>query len=234
MVEFNYPRTQWIDRIKSNPAHKDLAIADFGFAVGEMSGITINREQRLITGTLSTPTIDEEDEVLVAVNFDRSYFPNRVKTLYIDHDYAGYPLGVGHCRKLYEQGGNLVAQSYITKLPIGDDLITVIEEGTLRHYTIGANKTNRRHPTLDEVNIYGPCNTIVTEGQLLEYSFTTMPCNADAALDEMVSKSRIRRDSAVAFGLKDTPVRKFYPTHGAAQVDRPVYFDYRTGFAAVM
>jgi hypothetical protein len=209
-----------IDRIKNNPAHRE-AVGD-GLVVVKSATIAtpyIDHDQRLVKGIISTPNVDEDNEVVQCNQLSDGYFPTNVKTVYIDHDYKTYPLGVGVCRSMAVRGENLYAQTYILPTSLGDDLMVAIEHEAVRHFSIGARATDYGPPTEDEIAKYGPHKCNIRKGKLIEYSFTAMPANANAMM-ELVSKSMIRRDNAVALGLPDTPVRKYFPTLGDADIVR--------------
>ena len=201
-----------LERLASNPAHKSM-IGD-GRLITKSAVIAtpvVDRNQRLVKGIISTPDVDQDNEVVQCANLDTSYFPENIKTVYIDHDYERYPMGVGVCRAMSVTGDRLYASTYVMPTALGDDLLTAIEHEAIRHYSIGAKVFDAGPPTGDEVARYGIHKCNVRKGMLIEYSFTAMPTNPNAMI-ELVSKSMIRRDNAVALGLDDTPTRKFWPT----------------------
>lgn len=136
------------------------------------------------------------------------YFPKRIKAVYLSHDYDQLP--VGTCAKLKVQDGQMFASTFITRRAIGEDLLTAFEEGSVNGFSIGFRPDDFGPPTPEEKKKYGACRTICRTGVLIEYSVTPMPTNQDS-LAELVSKSLIHRSSAVAFGLDDTPERKYHP-----------------------
>jgi HK97 family phage prohead protease len=169
----------------------------------------IDRDERLVKGIVSVAVPDMDGEVVVPAGLDMTYFPDRVKGVFIDHNYRELP--VGTCRNLsLKRGGSvLYSTTYILPGSRGDDLLTAIEHGALSGLSIGAKATDFGKPTSDEVRKYGQHDSIVRKAKLIEYSFVAHPCNQDAMID-LVSKSLIRRDSAVAFGLNDTPKRRYH------------------------
>lgn len=209
-----------LDLLKTNAAH--AATIAGGKLVCKSSFIdapSIDFDQRLVKGIISAATVDEEGEVVQCHRLNLDYFPHSTKCVYLDHDYVRYPTGVGVCRSLAVRGESLFAITYIQPTQIGDDLMVAIECGALRHFSIGARATDFGPPTTEEVLKYGAHSCNIRGGSLIEYSFTAMPANR-TALIEAVSKSLIRRESAVAFGLDDTAARKFYPTRGPAEISR--------------
>jgi phage head maturation protease len=208
---------------------------DFGdgyFAVksGVVKGATIDRDKRLVKGIISTTDIDGEGEVVLAQRFDRSYFPDRIKTVYIDHKYVSLPDrgqagAIGVCRNMTARGNGIFSVTQVTQRAIGEDLLTAIEEEIVAGLSIGFAVTEAGPLTADEKALYGDARSIVRRGKLLEYSYCANPCNpyasvlpddTKAALDELVTKGRIHRTSAVAFGLAEA-AHVATATHGGGR-----------------
>lgn len=170
----------------------------------------VDHDKRIVKGIMAAAVPDMDGEVVVPSGLDTSYFPDRVKGVFIDHNYSELP--VGACRNLStKRGGSVIySTTYVLPGPRGDDLLTAIHHGALSGLSLGAKAVDYGKPTSDEVKKYGPHNSIVRKARLIEYSFVAHPCNQDAMID-LVSKSLIRRDSAVSFGLHDTPTRKWWP-----------------------
>ncbi|REK40873.1 MAG: hypothetical protein DWQ20_00665 [Actinobacteria bacterium] len=194
------------------------------FAPGDRVGVrgavvksrAVNRDNRLIKGIVTTTDVDEEGEVILAQKFDRSYFPDRVKTVYIDHKYDSLTGAVGVCRHLAARGNGLFSVTYITERPIGEDLLTAVEEEVISGLSIGFAVHEAGPPTSEEKALYGDARGVIRKGKLLEYSFTANPCNPMASivpddvksgLDALVTKGKILRSSAVAFGLREAERR---------------------------
>lgn len=158
-------------------------------------------ESRTVQGLCSAETIDLDGDVVQLAGIDTTYFlgaddESGVRTVYLDHDYAR---PVGTCRKLKMTSDGLYAQTYITKLPIGDEVLTLVSEGIIRGMSIGFRSIESSEPSLDEMVKYGAdCNRVIRKSLLLEYSLTPMPCNPDAMmqLQSLVAKSRIRQKTA--------------------------------------
>jgi len=204
----------WIENITSNPKH---AAALLGGTIrcksDTMEATRIDREKRLVWSCIAAPTVDMDCELVVPDGIERDYFPDTIKTVYIDHDYKRYPLGVGVCRNLSFEPvtRRLLAQSYITTRAIGDELLVAIEEGAVGGCSVGVLDIDVGSPTDAELKLYGSHDEIVRRSKLIEYSFTATPCNMDA-LVELTRRGKIRRESAVAFGLPDSPERKYFDT----------------------
>lgn len=171
----------------------------------------IDKEQRLVKGLVSVAVPDMDDEVVLAARLDTSYFPERVKAVYYNHNYNDLP--VGTCRRLGVRTDEkaLFATTYILPGARGDDLLTCLESGAINGFSIGFRADEFGPPTPEETKEYGSHTTIVRRGLLIEYSITPMPACPDALVD-LVSKAKIHRSNAVFFGLPDTPARKFFPT----------------------
>jgi len=185
--------------------------AEFRVKVGSITGTKgkapdVDVAARTVSGIISTTTPDNDGEVVIPSGLDMSYFPRKVKTVYLFHD---YDKPVGKCRRMELRDGSLWASTYITSTALGEDVLTMMNEGVINGFSIGFAAKAFGPPTDEEEDEFGEHHTIHRAGTLFEYSITPMPCNPDA-LVSMVSKGRIHRSTAVACGLDDTPVRKYH------------------------
>jgi phage head maturation protease len=205
---------KWLENLKSNPKHAAaMASGEVRCKANTLEVTKIDRAQRLVWAYITSPRVDLEREVILPEGIERDHFPETIKTLYIDHDYNRYPMGVGVCRTLLYEAPTrrLLAQSHITTRAIGDELLTAIDEGAVGGTSVGVLDIDAGRPTADEVAEHGEHDCIVRRSKLIEYSFTSMPCNLDALVD-LTRKGKIRRETAVSFGLPDTPERKYFDT----------------------
>lgn len=208
------------ERHKGAVGDKDIHVK--ASAAGE--SMKVDWDNRLIKGLASTTLIDEDGEVVVPAGADLSYFlgadpeneAGGIRTVYKNHDYT---VELGVCRRMAVRSNGLWAQTYVTKLPIGEDTLTLIDEGIIRGQSIGFAVNESGPPTDEETRKYGPCRIVTRSYKVIEYSITGMPCNPGALL-EAVTKGMIHRTSAVVFGLPDTPIRKWFPVKGKAEVER--------------
>lgn len=200
--------TQFIEQIRD---HHKAFVGDDAFKIkqGIIKTPNIDRNKRLVSGTVSATVPDMDGEVVLAAGMDMSYFPKSVKAVYFNHNYSDMP--VGSCRHITVRGGgsSLFATTYILDNERGNDLLTAMEGGAVNGFSIGFKATEYGPPSMEETMKYGDCHTIIREGVLIEYSITAMP-SCPAALVDMVSKGMIHRTSAVAFGLQDSPNRKVF------------------------
>lgn len=179
---------------------------------GTFAGLDIDEGERLVKGIVSTTAIDGDDEVVICKGLDRSYFPTAVQTVFLGHDTTK---PVGACRNMFFSSGGkkMHATTYLSKTALGEDTFTMIKEGVISGFSITFLPRDMGAPTQKEVEEYGRGKTfrsIVRTGKLFDYVITPRPCN-DEALVGMLSKGLIRRDSAIAFGLKEAE-RKVYPS----------------------
>lgn len=200
----------------------ELADARIGTVGATLKGERVLRKRHDIEGIISTHDVDMDGQVVLSERFDTTYFPDRVKAVYLNHDYScaltgGLPIGT--CRELvYDESIEaLRAVTHVTeKRQIGHDLIEAIDEGAINGLSIAFKPDSVRPTTPEEKGLWGEkALEVVEEGSFIEYSFTPMPANP-GALVQMMRKSRISRESAVAFGLDDSAERRSWPTHGPA------------------
>ncbi len=199
--------------------HNVTESASVGAKRAILDGMTASVEQRLVSGIVSTDAIDMEGEVVLPSGLDLSYFPNRVKAVYLNHNYDELP--VAKCRKMVlNDRGQWFCQTVIKRGGLGDDLLALMEDGTINGLSIGFMATLTTAPKPEETK-YASAKAVVRQAKLLEYSIVSMPCNPDALIEHVV-KGVIRRSSAVVFGLPDTPVRTMYPVSGPAKIERRI------------
>ncbi|TPV94857.1 MAG: hypothetical protein B7733_13045 [Myxococcales bacterium FL481] len=162
---------------------------------------TVDRENRLVKGLVSTESVDLDNEVVMQDGFDTSYFPEKVQAVYLDHMYTSMGTlqvaAVGVCRNLSPKKDGLYATTYVRPTPLGEDVLTAIEDGALSGFSIGFKVLSASAPTDDEQRRYPGARNIIRGSKLLEYSFTSMPANGDAKIKSLLDSGRIRRDSAV-------------------------------------
>lgn len=199
-----------IAQMKAKYAAEDPK-ADFriksGLITGEKSRAPdVDMEARTVSGIITTSSPDNDGEVVLPSGLDCSYFPKKVKTVYLGHD---YDKPIGKCRRMEMKDGKMYASTFVTSTALGEDILKMMSEGVIGGFSIGFATKAYGPPTDEEVDQYGDHNTIHRAGKLYEYSITPMPCNPDA-LVSMVSKGLIHRSTAVACGLQDTVERKTF------------------------
>ena len=196
-----------------------------------MKGGTVNWEQRLIQGTVTTDDVDMDGEVIDPEGIDTEYFMGTksnpgVRTVYHDHNY-GTP--IGRCLKFVRKDNGFYAQCKITTLPIGDDILTLVDEGILNGQSIGVRVRDMTGPNDEDDKRWRKAASVIRTCSMLEYSITPMPCNPKATIDpamkgrveDMVVKGFIQRSTGALLGYLDRNARTVYPTTGPAKVDRP-------------
>lgn len=186
---------------------------------GVLTGAQVDRKSRIIKGIVTLPSTDMDGDVILPEGIDtETYFMGPdgqelgVKTVYWDHDYSR---PVGKCANIANRPGGLFANTFITRLPIGEDILTLVEEGILRGLSIGCRVLDAGPPTQVERDQYGPkCSRVIRKSMMLEYSVTPMPANP-GALIEAKSMAKASRISMAAFAMiggnvaeLGTPTRK--------------------------
>ena len=196
-----------IELIRSNPVHaksgKDLSAA--GLLEMPLESPTIDRTTRLVSGMLTTSDVDAEGDIIDPDGIDLdTYYPNKVKAVYWNHDYHAPPLGT--CRRLVRKGKALWQQTYIKPGAFGDEILICIEAGCVAHMSIGFIPEETREPTAMEYARFPEARRVVSRCMALEGSIVAMPANAAAKLDELVVKGLITRASAHRLGLPEERV----------------------------
>lgn len=163
---------------------------------------TVDWDNRLVQGIISTENVDLDGEVVVQSGIDTTYFlgadaESGVRTVYWDHDYSR---PIGTCRNLKLTRDGLYASTYISKTALGEEVLTLIDEGIVRGQSIGYRRLDSSDPDHAEVQKYGHnCGRVTRKAMLLEFSMTPMPCNPDAMLDQvktLVGQKRLTQKTA--------------------------------------
>lgn len=173
-----------------------------------LKSVDVDLDERLVKGIASTDGVDMDGDVVVQSGIDTKYFwstdpEEGVRSVYWDHKYHEKP--VGTCRNMKHTANGLYVSTYITKLPAGDEVLTLVREGIVRGLSIGFRTMEATEPSIDECKKYGmACNRVIRKSILLEYSLTAMPCNPEAMLSlkslhdrSLVSKRTVEMFEAV-------------------------------------
>lgn len=174
---------------------------------------------RDIIGIATTDDVDESREVVLPEGADLSYI-NATKTLYADHSY-GISQVVGSIRYLRPsksgKGWDFRASLFAgMRSPLADDCYTIIEQGGQLGVSIGFEATEWGDLEPMEAKAYPSAQCIIRKWRWVELSLTAMPCNVScravlapsegeqkqiSLIEGLVTKGKIRRESAVALGL---------------------------------
>lgn len=190
------------------------------------------KNPRDIVVTANTDDIDLDAEVVVPSGADtRHYRANGAN--FLDHKYD-FPHHIGFMRSLKQSddGRAWINRSQIfsnLKSPLADDLLVVAATAGIGS-SIGYEELEGSPPNEKDPVRYQKAAWVTRKWSMIELSFTAMPCNvachggaesaADAEkcwgiLDNLVTKSRIKRETARAFGLPDRTVIAAARTPGA-------------------
>lgn len=181
---------------------------------------TVDWDNRLVQGIISTENVDLDGEVVVQSGIDTTYFlgadkDSGVRTVYLDHDYSK---PVGSCVNLKLTSGGLYASTYISKTALGEEVLTLIDEGIIRGQSIGYRRVDSSDPDHAEVQKYGHgCDRVTRKSMLLEFSMTPMPCNPDAMLDQvktLVGQKRLSQKTADLILPREDSTRMIVVTAG--------------------
>jgi len=190
------------------------------FIVADAPQLAVDMKERQFFGTVNTPRVDMDREVVLPSGIDRSYFPDTVRAVYLNHDY-GCP--IGKCRNLAGGASFIRALTRMASTQLATDVLTMIAEGVINGLSIGFTRTDSGPLTADEARVYPGATSIVRKWRCIEYSVTAMPCNPDATIDtksmdrkmmtveRLLSAERIFAPSARAAGFSVGP--KMYRLH---------------------
>jgi HK97 family phage prohead protease len=190
-----------LDNIASH--HKISDAASVGIKRATIDKMETSTSQRMISGIVCTDSLDMEGEVVVPAGLDTSYFPERVKAVYLNHNYDELP--VGTCRRLVRDGDGWYCSTFITRNPIGNEILVAIEEGALNGFSIGMIVMSARPPTEEDTRVFGWCDRVIDGAKLLEYSIVSMPANPSALMDFAASRPNNILAKALKFDSDITP-----------------------------
>lgn len=133
-------------------------------------------EGRIVEGYASAfGNVDSHQDVVVPGAFKRTVdqrMPQKLIKVFQDH---WTPVGMPESMK--EDSFGLHTVSQITSLPVGDDLLTLVKEGTYSHMSIGYDVIRQEKIEADEAK-----HTELKELRLWEYSLVIWPANEEATI----------------------------------------------------
>jgi HK97 family phage prohead protease len=192
-----------------------------------LSAPNIDMDQRVVSGMVTTTTVGNMPLIAPGPAIDTTRFWGNetigkagTRSVFFNHKHEDLP--VGKCITIQAKDDGLWTRTYITRTGIGNDLLTLIQEGCLRGLSIGMKCHEVREPTREDVTRYriiNPDAMVLVRATMLEYSIVGLPDVPDTLLDRMLTRSLISRPGAVYFGLKTTPEREVWPTHITTEMD---------------
>lgn len=205
----------------ASPHAKFIGGGTVNFIVDDAPKIAVDEKERQFFGTINTPALDLDDEVVLPSGMDGSYFPAKVRTVYLNHDYAN---PIGHCRHMVGSAAIIRTLTRIAPTQLGLDALTLIQEGVINGLSVGFVRTDAGPLTPEEQRQHPGAKSIVRKWRCIEYSVTAMPCNPAATIDtksidrkmiaveRLLSEHRLTRVGAKAAGFDIGPkVSRAYP-----------------------
>lgn len=185
-----------------NTRHKAVIRGDGQTAVRQlvMGSMAVDREARMVSGMVTTATKPGLDGLVVPASaFDLSYFwgdpmngiPG-LKTVYWNHD-TETPIGTCQALAMRKNGEALFARTYVSRTPLGEDVLTMLEEGVVRGFSCGFRINEMTAPTGPEVQRWPDAEYVVRSALLLEYSIVSQP--ADPGSQVMADPERAYSDT---------------------------------------
>lgn len=222
-----------LHRLKQHPGVLDQSTIGVVSSFGKGAEVETKNNTRDIVVVANTSDIDLDNEVVVPSGADTSYF-QRNGMIFADHM---YDLGqvAGKMRRLDKYPSETEHRAWrvratIANNPIGNTVKTIIEETGQIGVSIGFIATDYGPPTEDERKSFKRPNgetpqSVVRSWKWFELSFTALPCNVACqslavtegksldmlnAVDELVTKGLIDRESAALLGMPIGAKRKFH------------------------
>lgn len=183
---------------------------------GVLAEPKIDRDQRTVAGMMTTTNVGIDGLIVPGAALDLSYFWGDssgvgLRSVYFNHDYDQLP--IGKCVSMSAKDEGIFVRTFITRTGIGDDLLTLIEEGCMNGLSSGMRVKEVSPPTGAERKRWGVQDAdaqTVRRALLLEYSVVSMPADGESQLDNLLCRNAITRASAEFFGLKGAGTRKVW------------------------
>jgi hypothetical protein len=162
--------------------------------------ISVDMVARTVRHFVTTPTMDEDGEVLLPRGADISRF-TKSPTVFDVHQYGSKNvLGTCISYEISDEGHIAVTKfaSRPASLPaeqewLPDTILHLINEGDIKGWSIGFQMLEARQPTAKDLSDYGgDLVRVITRYRVLEYSVAPLPCNGDAltlSMKGLLSKS---------------------------------------------
>jgi hypothetical protein len=234
--------TNILHRLKGHPGIDDDARVGVVSSFGKGAQIIVKSDDnraRHLEVIANTDDIDLDNEVVIPGGANTAYF-QRNKQIFADHV---YDLGnvVGVLRHLYKYPSDTDHKAWRVKMhlhdnPLGNAAMRIVEETGQIGVSIGFVAKDYGAPTEDERKRFKSADgstphSVVREWDWFELSVTALPCNvacqsmamtegksADMldAVDRLVTKGLIDRESASLLGMPITPRRKMHAVSSPA------------------
>jgi len=226
-----------LTRLKSHPGISEDATVGVVSSFGKGAEVVTKSERtRDIVVTANTGDIDLENEVVIPSGANTEYFV-RNGMIFADHLYDLNQVA-GKMRRLDKYPSETDHKSWrvrahVADNPIGNTVMTIVRETGQIGVSIGFVAKDFGPPDDSEKKAFSKGGqaprSVVREWDWFELSFTALPCNvacqsmavtegksADMmnAVDELVTKGLIDRNSAHLLGMPITPKRKVFAVSG--------------------
>lgn len=229
-MKWNHPDI--ITRLKAHPGIADDATVGVVSSFGKGAEVVDKADTRDILVTANTQDIDLDNEVVVPSGADTTYF-ERNKMIFADHMYDLSQVA-GKLRQLDKYPSDADHKSWrvrahINDNPIGNAIMTIVRETGQIGVSVGFKALSFGPPTEEELAKYSidgsTLRSIVRAWEWFELSFTALPCNVACqsmgltegksvdmynAVDELVTKGLIDRESASLLGMPISAKRKMH------------------------
>lgn len=201
--------------------HKSVIRGDgkTGMRQAVISGLAVDRESRTVSGMVTTADKPGLDGLIVPANaFDLSYFwgdpmagiPG-LKTVYWNHD-TEIPVGTCQALTFRRNGEALFARTYISRNPVGEELLTYMQEGIVKGFSCGFRINEMTAPAGQEAVRWPDAEYVVRSALLLEYSIVSQPADpgsqvmadperAYSETERLVTRGKVSRSIAERLGM---------------------------------
>jgi HK97 family phage prohead protease len=151
--------------------------------------VNVDDESRTITAEINTAAIDRAGEIVLPKGaIIENYMKNPV-VLYA-HDYSGKPWA----KAIYidKKRKSIVAKVKVAETEEAEQIYQLYKGGFLSAFSIGFNAIKGHAPTPDEIRKYpewADARFVYDEWEMLEFSAVPVPCNPEALVSAVKSKS---------------------------------------------
>lgn len=159
--------------------------------------LTVDSKERTMDGVISTEAVDRDREVVVARGLDFTGYRKNPVVLYMHDPFST----IGKCSngptlRKRNKVTEVVATTEFAETKLAEEVFALVDGKFVRGISIGMDPSTMKRTPPTEMEIrkrpyWAGARAVVREADIIEYSFCSIPANADA-LTEAVSKGMIK------------------------------------------
>lgn len=184
-------------------------MSDFIYKAINDSDFRIEENERAIVHTISTSSIDHDNEILVARGVILDEFKQKGVPVLWSHDATVPPVGKPQWVKLDKANDRVIAKTVFADTEFANNLYELYKGKFITGWSVGfhPDKSEYREPNKKELNDTPNLRRVWEKWYLLEYSAVNIPANTEARTIA-VGKGLINKTNCKFFQLTEEDVDK--------------------------